>query len=106
MDVIDFTVIYSYAVLTQKIGLLNSWETLGMMVSDQLKAAIKASGETHYRIAKEAGVDSRTLDRFMEGNHIRSDTIDLLCEHVAWELRRKKRRGKKPKSARKKTQTK
>ena len=72
-----------------------------MTVSEQLKAAIKASEETHYRIAKGTGVDTRTLDRFMEGtrSHIRSDTIDLLCEYLGLELCPKKQRTKKGKRA-------
>ena len=61
-----------------------------MTVSEQLKAAIRASNQTHYRIGKETGVDTRTLDRYMEGtrSHIRSDTIDLLCDYFGLELAR------------------
>ena len=73
-----------------------------MTVSIQLRTAIKASGETRYRIAKETGVDSRTLDRFLAGNHIRSDTIDVLCDYLGLHLAPEKQGGKKAKTGRKK----
>ena len=76
-----------------------------MTVTEQLKAAIKASGETHYRIAKNSGVDSRTLDRFMSGEQddIKSRTIDLLCDYFGLQLVQTKRA--KPTASKKKKQT-
>ncbi|MFH1919216.1 MAG: helix-turn-helix domain-containing protein [Planctomycetota bacterium] len=64
------------------------------MLSDQLRAAIEASEETYYRIAKDAEVDWGTLQRFVDGRrpNIRIDTVDKLCEQLGLELRPKKGR--------------
>jgi hypothetical protein len=66
-----------------------------MNVSEALKAAIESSGETHYRIAKDAGVDWGTLRRFMDGTrpNIRIDTVDKLARHLGLELRPRSRRS-------------
>jgi DNA-binding Xre family transcriptional regulator len=63
-------------------------------INEQLRKAIRATGETHYRIGKETGIDTRTLDRFMSGERpwLRSDTMDRLCEYLGLELRPKKRK--------------
>jgi len=67
-------------------------------VSEVLRQAITKSGETYYRIAKEAGIDWSILQRFMEGTrpNIRLDTIEKFCQHFRLELRpvKQKRRGK------------
>ena len=74
-----------------------------MRVSDELRKAIRASGETHYRIWKETGIDSRTLDRFMgeEEYEIRSGTLDVLCEYLSFELCKKKKRVNRKQTSRK-----
>ena len=70
-----------------------------MPISDQLRKAIAASGETHYRLMKETGVDSRAIDRFMyNGTDLRTNTVDLLCEYLSLELRPKKQRKRTRKS--------
>ena len=63
-----------------------------MTISAQLRAAIKATDATFYRIAKDAGIDWGTLQRFTDGTrpNIRIDTVDKLCEHLGLELRPKK----------------
>lgn len=65
-----------------------------MTVSEQLRQAIVDSGETHYRIGKEAGVPIKSLDWFISGQRpeLRSGTIDKLCEYFELELCPKKRR--------------
>jgi DNA-binding Xre family transcriptional regulator len=66
---------------------------LGVTVSEQLRKAIVDSGETHYRIGKQTGIDTRVLDRFVSGERptLRSDTVDKLCEYLGLELRPKKK---------------
>ena len=59
-----------------------------MPVSEQLRKAIVAAGETHYRIAKETGLHAIALDRFVSGerSNIRIDTVDRLCDYFGLEL--------------------
>ena len=73
-----------------------------MTVTEQLRKVILASGETHYRIGKDAGVDTRTLDRFIAGERpfVRSDTLDKLCAYFGLELQPKKQTDKKQPSKR------
>ena len=60
-----------------------------MLVSERLRRAIISSKMTHYRIGKEAGVDTKVIDRFISGERatIRSDTLDRLCKALRLELR-------------------
>jgi hypothetical protein len=68
-----------------------------MTISSQLRAAIRATGDTRYRVAKDADVDWGTLQRFLDGSrpNIRMETVDKLCEALGLELQAKKERGKK-----------
>ena len=61
-------------------------------VTEQLRNTIEKSGLTHYRIGKMSSVPPPVLDRFISGErkHLRSDTIDRLCEALKLELRPKK----------------
>ena len=76
-----------------------------MTVSEQLRQAIVASGETHYRIGKETGTSPTVIDRFVsrEREHLNTVTVDKLCAYLGLELapvgRSKKR--KKPSAGRK-----
>lgn len=55
-------------------------------LSDQLRAAIDASGLSRYRIGKELGIDEATLSRFMSGERgLRMSVLDQLS--VFLELR-------------------
>jgi transcriptional regulator with XRE-family HTH domain len=36
-------------------------------ISDQIRAAIKKSGMTRYRLSKETGIDQAALSRFVHG---------------------------------------
>ena len=60
-----------------------------MAVTDQLRQAVIESGDTHYRIWKETGVDVRALDRFVNGetSGMRGHNIDRLCDYLGLELR-------------------
>ena len=73
-----------------------------MKVSEHLRKAIVDSGETHYRIGKESGVDTKVIDRFVsrERPSVRSETIDRLCEYLGLELQPKKQTGRKQPSKR------
>ena len=61
-------------------------------VTEQLRNTIEKSGLTHYRIGKMSGVPANVLDRFISGErkHLRSDTVDKLCEALGLELEPKK----------------
>jgi DNA-binding Xre family transcriptional regulator len=67
-----------------------------MTISDQLRAAVEATDATFYRIAKDAGVDWGTLQRFVDGSrpNIRIDTVDKLCAQLGLELRPKSKHGR------------
>jgi predicted transcriptional regulator len=58
-------------------------------MAEILKAAIRESGLTHYRIAKTAGIGPETIDRFMAGRDIRISTVDKIAEALGLELRPK-----------------
>ena len=56
-------------------------------VSDQLRAIISESGQSQYRICKEAGVDPSQLWRFMQGRGRLTDrTIDKLGAYLQIKL--------------------
>ena len=77
-----------------------------MGVTDQLRQAIVASNETHYRIWKESDVNSRVIDRFVAGDvDIRGTTLDKLCDHLGLELCRKKGQTAKKQPAKKRATT-
>jgi len=59
-----------------------------MSISEQLRQAIEKSPETYYRIAKDAGIDWGTLQRFVDGSrpNIRIETVDKLCAYLGLEL--------------------
>jgi DNA-binding phage protein len=60
-------------------------------ISDQLKAAVKASGLTSYRVAKDAGITQIMLDRFMAGDgDLRLATAAKLCDALGLELCKRK----------------
>lgn len=58
-------------------------------IVDQLQAAVSKSGETHYRIAKRAGITPDMVDRFMDGRDIRISTAAKIAEALGLELRPK-----------------
>lgn len=54
-----------------------------------LKAAIKESGLTRYRIAKDTGIDQAALMRFVRGEtSLRLDKADVLAAYLGLELTR------------------
>ena len=55
-------------------------------ISDELRKAIKASGQTRYRIAQDTGISEPTLCRFMKGYGINTDTADILAKYLGLKL--------------------
>lgn len=59
-------------------------------IADQLKAAIRDSGLTRYRIAKDAGIKQAIIDRFVSGKRsMTMDTAAKICEALNLELKPK-----------------
>jgi hypothetical protein len=59
-------------------------------VCDQLREAIRASGKTHYRIGKDAGVKPEVVARFDRGERdIRGATFARIAAALGLELRKK-----------------
>jgi transcriptional regulator with XRE-family HTH domain len=59
-------------------------------VTEQLRQAIDASGQSRYAICKALGIDQAHLSRFMAGDcGLSMDTLDALCEYLGLELKRK-----------------
>lgn len=59
-------------------------------VSEQLRQALKQSGQTMYQVSKATGVNTSVLSRFVVGGAgLRSENLDTLAAHLGMELRRK-----------------
>jgi len=57
-------------------------------IVDQLKDAVRNSGKTHYRIAKEAGITPEMIDRFMSGSRdLRLRTAAKIAQALGLELK-------------------
>lgn len=64
---------------------------------DQVRAAIRASGQTRYRIAQETGIEQSQLSRLMTGERgLSIDALERLADHLGLEIViRPKRRERK-----------
>ena len=59
----------------------------GVAVSKALKQAVRGSGKTLYRVAKDSGVSYPTLHRFMAGKRsISVEALDKLCLYLGLKL--------------------
>ena len=61
-------------------------------ISDVLRAAIKQSGLSHYRIAKDAGVEPDSIDRFVRSEDrkdLRLATAEKIADVLDLELRKR-----------------
>ena len=59
-------------------------------IADQLRRAIRESGLTHYRIAKDAGIRPEILDRFVSGERdVRLETAAKVARALDLELRKR-----------------
>lgn len=57
-------------------------------IVDQLRRAIKDSGQTEYAIAKESGVSQSIVNRFVSGERgISLETAAKLCAYLKLDLR-------------------
>ncbi len=66
-------------------------------ITDPLRCAIRASRLSHYRIAKDAGLQAGQLDRFMSGERdLMAASVDRLAAYFGLELRPVPRRKAKP----------
>ena len=52
-----------------------------MRVSESLRAAIRESGRTQADIARATGINQSVISRFMAGDGLRSENLDVLAEH-------------------------
>jgi hypothetical protein len=58
-------------------------------VSEQLRRAVRASGKTLYRVAKDTGISYAPLHRFLHGRSgLRMDLLDQLCSYLGLRLTR------------------
>lgn len=69
-------------------------------VTKTLREAIEHSKRTPCSIAREAGLDTASMYRFLSGERqLKSESIDLLCQVLSLELRPAKPAARKTKSA-------
>jgi transcriptional regulator with XRE-family HTH domain len=57
-----------------------------MKPSDALRAAVKKSGETRYRIAQETGMTESGLSRFVHGGGLNLASLDRLAAYLGLRL--------------------
>jgi ribosome-binding protein aMBF1 (putative translation factor) len=49
-------------------------------LSDQIRAAVDASGLSRYRIAKDLGIAESTMSRFMSGEWLGQENMNALAD--------------------------
>lgn len=57
-----------------------------MKVSDQLRAALKGCGETRYVVSKETAITESSLSKFVHGQGLSQDAIDVLAAYLGLTL--------------------
>lgn len=70
-----------------------------MTITDELRAAINASGKSATALAKETGISQPTISRFIGGADIKFSVAAILAEHFALELRSRKQSKVRPKQS-------
>ena len=61
-------------------------------LSDQLRRIVNERGVTPYAISQAAGIEPSSLHRFLKnGQGLRSETIDRLCDALDLELKQNRR---------------
>lgn len=88
IDILPITVLYSRCSLeTDSPNTEENMATKPKRIDEQLRTAIKASGLTRYRIAKNAGITQIMLDRFVtEEGDLRLATAAKICTALNLEL--------------------
>jgi transcriptional regulator with XRE-family HTH domain len=89
--------------------MLTPWQPSGSLdtmpskasFSDQIRAAIDASGRSRHSICEETGIDRGAMSRFMSGQGgMLLDNIDRIAALLGWTLvpgpRKRSRRRRKP----------
>lgn len=51
-------------------------------ISNQIRQAIKASGQTQVQIADGSGVSQRTISDFVRGGNLTSASLDAIADHL------------------------
>ncbi len=70
------------------IGMTTKRRRPAKTIDDQLRSAIIKSGKTHYRLAKDTGVSTAVIDRFMTRERdVRMVTAAKLASELGLELR-------------------
>lgn len=63
------------------------------MLLEVIRKAIKNSGLSRYRIAKDTGIDQSVLFRIINKGSCSLDTADILCNYLGLELKPKHKKG-------------
>jgi transcriptional regulator with XRE-family HTH domain len=70
-----------------RLVLTRNGKPLGLTLTDSLRTAIRESGLTCYRIAKDTGIDKATLSRFLRGSvSPQLDVADRLAAYLGLHL--------------------
>ena len=65
------------------------------MILENIREAIKKTGISRYRIAKETGVDQTVLHRIFKGGGCSIETANTLMEYLGLKIiQKKQKRGK------------
>lgn len=64
------------------------------MIFELIRNEIKKSSKSRYRISKESGISQAQLCRFMQGQKLDCDTMDVLLAYFGYEVVRKKDKAK------------
>ena len=64
------------------------------MILENIRKAIKKSGLSRYRIARNTKIDQSVPFRIINNGSCSIQTADVLCEYLDLELRPKQRKGR------------
>ena len=58
-----------------------------MTLTESIRAHLRSLNATEYRLAKETGIARTTIRRFLAGEQLTSDKLDILAAYLGLELR-------------------
>ncbi|MEO2036092.1 MAG: helix-turn-helix transcriptional regulator [Planctomycetaceae bacterium] len=63
-----------------------------MPVEEEIRDIIRESEQSRYAISRETGIAESQLSRFLNGQSLRAETLEILAGHFGYEvlLRRKR----------------